>query len=111
LKDYPAAAAALARRKADRPEIAERWELYIGGMELVNAFSELTDPAEQRKRFEECAKERKAAGREVYPLDMEFLSALEKGMPPAGGAAFGIDRLVMLMTGAEDIGEVRPFCT
>ena len=109
-KDYPAAAAALARRKPDRPEVAERWELYIGGMEIANAFSELTDPVEQRRRFEECAVQRQQAGSEVYGVDEEFLQALERGMPPAGGAALGVDRLVMLMAGADSIDAVRPFC-
>jgi len=111
LMDYPAEAAALARRKPGRPEVAERWELYIGGMEIVNAFSELTDPVEQRRRFEECAGERKKAGREVYRVDEEFLKALEKGMPEAGGAALGVDRLVMLFAGSDDIDGVRPFCS
>ncbi|MDD4872783.1 MAG: EF-P lysine aminoacylase EpmA [Kiritimatiellae bacterium] len=110
LKDYPAEVAALARRKTVRPEVAERWELYIGGMELVNAFSELTDPIEQRKRFEECSEERRKAGRETYQLDEEFLRSLEHGIPAAGGAALGIDRLVMLMAGAEEIDKVRLFC-
>ena len=78
LKDYPAAAAALARLKPDNPAVAERWELYVGGLEIANAFSELTDPAEQRKRFEQCAAQRQAAGKEVYPMDEPFLAALEK---------------------------------
>lgn len=110
LKDYPAAAAALARLKPDRPAVAERWELYVGGLELANAFSELTDAGEQRRRFEACAAERKAAGREVYPLDEKFLAALGKGLPPCGGVALGVDRLVMLMTDSSSIEQVRPFC-
>lgn len=110
LMDYPAEAAALARRKPGKPEVAERWELYIGGMELVNAFSELTDPVEQKKRFVECADMRKKAGRAVYALDEEFLASLEKGMPASGGAALGIDRLVMLFTDATEIEQVRSFC-
>lgn len=110
LKDYPAEAAALARRKPGRPELAERWELYIGGMELVNAFSELVDPVEQRRRFEECAEERTKGGRVAYPLDEEFLRSLEDGMPASGGAALGIDRLVMLLIGAAEIEQVRAFC-
>ncbi len=111
LMDYPAEAAALARRKPGKPEVAERWELYIGGMELVNAFSELTDPVEQRRRFEECADERRKAGRSAYTLDEEFLASLEKGMPAAGGAALGIDRLVMLFADAAEIKQVRAFCS
>jgi len=110
LKDYPAEAAALARLKPDNPAVAERWELYVGGLELANAFSELTDPAEQRKRFEKCAADRKAAGREVYPMDEPFLEAMGRGIPPCGGAALGMDRLVMLLTDSETIEQVRPFC-
>ena len=110
LKDYPAAAAALARLKPDRPAVAERWELYIAGMEIANAFGELTDPIEQRKRFQACAAERKAAGRHVYPMDEKFLAALEKGLPPCAGVALGVDRLVMLLTDSSSIEQVRPFC-
>jgi len=109
LMDYPAAAAALARRKPGNPLVAERWELYIGGLELANAFSELTDVAEQRARFETCAAERRALGKPVYLLDEEFLAALEKGMPPSAGIALGVDRLVMLLAGAGSLNEVLPF--
>ncbi|MDI6774981.1 MAG: EF-P lysine aminoacylase EpmA [Verrucomicrobiota bacterium] len=108
LKDYPIRAAALARCRPGPPPAAERWELYIGGLELAGAFSELTDHAEQRARFEACARARAAAGRAVYPLDEAFLSALEQGLPPCGGAALGVDRLVMLLAGCSDIGEARP---
>jgi lysyl-tRNA synthetase class 2 len=110
LKDYPAAAAALARLKPGNPAVAERWELYIGGMEIANAFSELTDAVEQRKRFEKCAAQRKAAGKDVYPLDEAFLAALAKGMPDCGGVALGVDRLAMLLTDSASIDQVRPFC-
>jgi len=109
LRDYPAPAAALARLRAGDKRVAERWELYLGGIEIANAFSELTDAAEQRKRFEECARERAALGGEVYKLDEEFLSALERGMPPAAGIALGIDRLVMLFAGATSLDDVLPF--
>jgi lysyl-tRNA synthetase class 2 len=109
LMDYPAAAAALARRKPEDPRVAERWELYIGGIELANAFSELTDPVEQRQRFEACAAERRALGQLVYPLDEDFLAALESGLPPAGGIALGVDRLVMLLAGAASLDDVLPF--
>lgn len=108
LMDYPAAAAALARRKPDDPRLAERWELYIGGLELANAFSELTDPIEQRERFDACAAARRALGKPVYPLDEAFLAALA-GMPPAAGIALGVDRLVMLLAGAASLDEVLPF--
>jgi lysyl-tRNA synthetase class 2 len=110
LRDYPAAAAALARRKAGDEAVAERWELYAGGLELANAYSELTDPREQRQRFLDCARSRQAAGRAVYPLDEEFLAALEKGLPDCAGVALGFDRLVMLLCGVRDIEQVRAFC-
>jgi lysyl-tRNA synthetase class 2 len=108
LKDYPAPAAALARKKPDNPLVAERWELYLGGIEIANAYSELTDPAEQRARFEECAKRRQELGKEAYPLDEKFLSALE-AMPPSGGIALGVDRLVMLLADAYAIDEATAF--
>jgi lysyl-tRNA synthetase class 2 len=108
LADYPAPAAALSRRKAADPRVAERWELYIGGLELANAYTELTDPVEQRKRFEDCAADRRARGKDVYPLDEDFLRDLAK-MPPAGGIALGVDRLVMLLAGAATIDEVVAF--
>jgi len=110
LADYPAAAAALARLKPGDPEVAERWELYIGGIEIANAYGELTDAAVQRDRFLACAGARRAGGKEAYPLDEAFLAALEAGMPPSGGIALGVDRLVMLLCGAAAIEEVRPFC-
>ncbi|NQU41179.1 MAG: EF-P lysine aminoacylase GenX [Lentisphaerae bacterium] len=109
LMDYPAEAAALARCRLGPPAVAERWELYVAGMELANAFSELTDPVEQRRRFERCAAERQAAGQPVYPLDEPFLAALERGMPPCSGVALGVDRLVMLLGGYASIDDVRAF--
>ncbi len=110
LVEYPAPVAALARLKPGDPAVAERWELYVGGLELANAYSELTDPAQQRARFVACNAERQAAGRAVYPLDEHFLAALERGLPPCGGIALGIDRLAMVVCGAASIDEVRPFC-
>ena len=106
LTDYPSPAASLARLKADDPRVAERWELYVDGMELANAFTELTDSAEQRKRFEAARAERRVLGEADYPLDEDFLFALAR-MPPAGGVALGVDRLVMLACGAASIDEVR----
>lgn len=108
LTDYPAPAAALARRKPDNPAVAERWELYIAGIELANAYSELTDPVEQRARFEEAARIRRARGKAVYPFDEEFLAALER-MPPSGGIALGFDRLVMLFADALTLDGVIAF--
>jgi lysyl-tRNA synthetase class 2 len=105
LYDYPASEAALARRKPSDPRLAERFELYVCGVELANAFGELTDPEEQRRRFEADMEEKERIYGERYPIDEEFLEALA-GMPPASGAALGIDRLVMLATGAERIDDV-----
>lgn len=106
LYDYPAHMAALSRKKPGDPRFAERFELYIAGVELANAFSELTDAAEQRARFEdELALKEKLYSRR-YPIDEEFLSALERGLPESGGIALGIDRLCMLASGAEDIEDV-----
>lgn len=108
LYDYPAACGALARLKPGRPEIAERFELYIGGLELCNAFSELTDAREQRRRFEAEIQRRRAAGKITYPMPEPFLKALE-AMPCAAGNALGIDRLVMLLAGADSIDDVVAF--
>jgi lysyl-tRNA synthetase class 2 len=108
LTDYPAAAAALSRRKPDHPAVAERWELYLGGLEIANAYSELTDPVEQRARFAECAAARAAAGRPVYPLDEAFLAELG-AMPPTGGIALGVDRLVMILADLATLDDLLPF--
>ena len=105
LYDYPASEAALARRKPSDPRLAERFELYVAGVELANAFGELTDPVEQRRRFEADMAEKQRIYGERYPLDEDFLAALAK-MPPASGCALGLDRLVMLATGAERIDQV-----
>ncbi len=108
LAEYPAPAAALARRKPADPRVAERWELYIGGLELANAYSELTDPVEQRARFEACAAARRALGKDVYPVDEAFLAALTH-MPPSGGIALGVDRLAMLFADADRLDDVMAF--
>jgi elongation factor P--(R)-beta-lysine ligase len=105
LMDYPAPEAALARRKPDDPRFAERFELYACGVELANAFGELTDPVEQRARFEADMDLKEAIYGERYPLDEVFLTALAH-MPEASGAALGFDRLVMLATGASHIDDV-----
>ena len=109
LCDYPAPMAALAKRKSSAPDLAERFEVYIAGVELCNAFTELNDPDEQRQRLEEEAAQRVREGNSAYPVDECFLSALEYGMPPSGGIALGVDRLIMLLTGASSIGEVMAF--
>jgi len=106
LYDYPVSMASLSRKKPDDPSLAERFELYVCGVELANAFGELTDATEQRQRFiEEMDIKEKLYG-ERYPIDEEFLEALEYGLPESGGIALGIDRLAMLMTGADNIEQV-----
>lgn len=108
LHDYPAPCAALARRRADDPDTAERFELYIAGIELCNGFSELTDPEEQRARFAADREARERAGRPVGPMPERFLDALAH-MPAAAGNALGVDRLVMLLAGADRIDDVVAF--
>lgn len=108
LADYPAQLAALARIKADEPEFAERFELYVGGLELANGFSELTDPQEQRNRFEEANRIRQRMGKPELPLPEPFLAELS-AMPPSAGIALGVDRLVMLTIGADSIDQVVAF--
>ena len=108
LIEYPAELAALARRKPEDPTVAERFELYICGLELANAFSELTDPAEQKLRFERDERLRRAAGKTPYPSAVKFLDELWT-MPEAAGIALGIDRLLMLLTDRADIADVVAF--
>ena len=105
LCEYPVAEAALARAKPSDPRVAERFEFYACGVELANAFAELTDPAEQRRRFEAEMDEKARVYGERYPLDEDFLAALEI-MPAASGSALGFDRLAMLATGAESVEQV-----
>jgi lysyl-tRNA synthetase class 2 len=108
LYDYPIQMGALALKKAGDSKLAERFELYISGLELCNAFSELSDPIEQRKRFENELSERKKNGKAPYPMPEKFLKSLEN-MPDASGCALGIDRLVMLFAGADRIDDVVSF--
>ena len=108
LIEYPAACAALARTKPGDPSVAERFELYVAGMELANAFSELTDPDEQRRRFVAEEASRRAAGKPPYPMPEKFLAELG-ALASAAGIALGVDRLAMLLTGAARIDEVVAF--
>jgi lysyl-tRNA synthetase class 2 len=105
--DYPVAICPLAKQKPGDSRLAERFELYVAGMELGNAFSELNDPAEQQRRFEEqvATKDPEAPGQ----VDWDYVQALEYGMPPAGGLGIGIDRLVMVLTGQDSIRDVLLF--
>ncbi|MEO8877303.1 MAG: amino acid--tRNA ligase-related protein, partial [Polyangiaceae bacterium] len=106
--DYPASQASLARKKPGDPRLAERFELYVAGVELCNGFGELTDPVEQRARFDHDQKERRARNLPVYPVDEKFLEALAR-VPPSGGNAIGLDRLVALACGSTEIRDVLAF--
>ena len=106
LYDYPVSMASLSRQKPEDPRFAERFEVYVCGVELANAFGELTDAAEQRRRFQAEMDVKEQLYGTRYPVDEDFMAALEHGLPDSGGIALGIDRLVMLATGAEDIEQV-----
>lgn len=107
--DFPASHAALARIRPGDPPVAERFELFLGGMELANGFHELTDPVEQRNRFAADLAARSARGLAQAPVDERFLAALEHGLPASAGVALGFDRLVMLLAGTDEIREVLAF--
>ncbi len=105
VRDYPASQAALARIRAGDPPVAERFELFLGGMELANGFHELADPREQRRRFEEENRRR----RQALPLDTHLLAALDAGLPDCSGVALGLDRLLMWLLGEDRIERVQAF--
>ena len=107
--DFPTEVSPLSKQKPDDPDTVERFELYIGGFEVANAFSELNDPAEQRRRFEAQLADRAAGDQEAHAMDEDYIRALEYGLPPTAGEGVGIDRLVMLLTNSPSIRDVILF--
>jgi lysyl-tRNA synthetase class 2 len=107
--EFPTAVSPLSKQKPDEPEWTERWEIFAGQMEIANGFSELNDPEEQRRRFEQQLRERERGDEEAHQMDDDYIRALSYGMPPAGGVGVGIDRLVMLVTNSRTIRDVILF--
>jgi lysyl-tRNA synthetase class 2 len=107
--DFPTEVSPLSKQKPDDLETVERFELYIGGFEVANAFSELNDPAEQRRRFDAQLVDRAAGDAEAHAMDEDYIRALEYGLPPTAGEGVGIDRLVMLLTDSPSIRDVILF--
>ena len=107
--EFPTAVSPLSKQKSDEPDWTERWEIYVGQMEVANGFSELNDPEDQRRRFEAQLQERARGDEEAHQMDEDYVRALSYGMPPAGGVGVGIDRLAMLLTNSQSIRDVILF--
>ena len=107
LMDYPACRASLSRLDPADSRVAQRWEMYIAGIELANAFGELTDAAEQKRRFAASTEFRAKHQMHAYPEPTEFFAALDRGIPVSSGCALGVDRLMMILFDADDISQVR----
>jgi len=111
IMDFPVSVSPLAKRDPENPEIASRWELFVAGMELANAFNELNDPFDQAERFRQQAKAHESGDQEAHHYDADYILALEHALPPTVGVGVGIDRLVMLLTNTTSIKDVILFPT
>jgi lysyl-tRNA synthetase class 2 len=107
--DFPTEVSPLSKQRSDDPDTVERFELYVGGVEVANAFSELNDPVEQRRRFEQQMRGRGTGDHEAHGMDEDYIRALEYGLPPVAGEGVGVDRLVMILTGSPSIRDVILF--
>ncbi len=107
--DYPTEISPLSKARPDEPALTERFELFVAGMEIANGFSELNDPLEQRRRFQEQLAERERGDLEAHQMDEDFVRALGHGLPPTGGCGVGIDRLAMILSGSPSIRDVILF--
>jgi lysyl-tRNA synthetase class 2 len=109
ITDYPLALSPLSKKKEEDPGLVERFELFVGGKEIANAYTELNDPIDQKQRFEEQVSDRNAGNEEAHMMDLDFIRALEYGLPPTAGEGIGVDRLVMLLTNSQSIRDVILF--